>query len=259
VFYVHTDQLNTPRVVTRPSDNKQRWRWDATPFGEGAPNQNPQSLGTFKYNLRFPGQYFDIESNLNYNYYRDLDPATGRYSESDPVGLAGGLNPFSYVDGNPISSLDPLGLAKCWPTWNRYKDWQSENLKDPMTEYSHEYTDFRPGSGIKAGPGYSLPKPGSDGGLNIGAKIEMEVWDVVDKTETHINGYRHRFRWITEYICEEAGPCGETKRWSEVREGAWNPWREMIVDMTVTKETLWLRKVGSVWIGIGSTPSIPRR
>jgi RHS repeat-associated protein len=258
LYYVHTDHLNTPRLVTDTSNNI-RWRWDSDPFGTTAPDENPSSLGVFTYNLRFPGQQYDSVAGLNYNYYRDLDPATGRYVQSDPIGLFGGLNTYSYVDGNPLSALDPLGLAHCWPTWHRYKDFQSENLKDPLPQYSQEYKSFRPGPGVKAGPGYSLPKPGNEGGLNMGAKIEWEMWDVVDKTEKHVNGYRHRFRWVTEYICEEVGPCGETRRWSEVREGAWNPWRQMIVDMTETKETLWLRRVGSIWLGIGSTPSIPRR
>jgi len=110
IFYVHTDHLNTPRRVTRPSDNKLRWRWDPTPFGEGAPNENPQALGVFKYNLRFPGQYFDIETNLAYNYFRDYDSAIGRYVESDPIGLAGGVNTYAYVLGNPIGLTDPTGL-----------------------------------------------------------------------------------------------------------------------------------------------------
>jgi RHS repeat-associated protein len=109
VFYVHTDQLNTPRKVTNTS-NQLRWTWDPTPFGEGSPNENPAALGAFKYNLRFPGQYFDVESNLNYNYFRDYDPAIGRYVESDPLGLNGGLNTFAYVAGNPIVRIDPQGL-----------------------------------------------------------------------------------------------------------------------------------------------------
>jgi RHS repeat-associated protein len=110
VFYVHTDQLNTPRKVTRPSDNQLRWRWDPTPFGEGAPNENPSALGAFKYHLRFPGQYFDVETNLNYNYFRDYDPASGRYVQSDPIGLRGGLNTYTYANVNPLSNMDPQGL-----------------------------------------------------------------------------------------------------------------------------------------------------
>jgi RHS repeat-associated protein len=111
VYYVHTDQLNAPRVVTRPSDNAIAWRWDTDPFGTTTPNQNPQSLGTFIYNLRFPGMYYLPESGLFYNFFRTFDPATGRYLESDRLGLFGGsLSTYSYANNNPISNIDPFGL-----------------------------------------------------------------------------------------------------------------------------------------------------
>jgi RHS repeat-associated protein len=111
VFYVHTDQLNAPRKVTRPSDAKLAWRWDADPFGTAAPNQNPASLGTFVYNLRFPGQYYQAETGLNQNYFRDYDPKTPRFIESDPIGLDGGsYSPYVYVANNPIQFIDPFGL-----------------------------------------------------------------------------------------------------------------------------------------------------
>jgi RHS repeat-associated protein len=114
---LHTDHLNTPRTVTRPSDNQLRWRWDPDPFGASAPNQNPQGLGTFVYHLRLPGQYFDTETALHYNYFRNYDPQIGRYVESDPIGLQGGINPYRYAYANPIEYIDPLGLEGVGP-WN---------------------------------------------------------------------------------------------------------------------------------------------
>lgn len=111
VYYVYVDHLRTPRVITRETDNAMVWRWDGSdPFGMYAPEENPSSLGSFTYNLRFPGQIFDKETNSNYNYFRDYDPQTGRFLQSDPIGLAGGVNTYGYVGANPVNRIDPLGL-----------------------------------------------------------------------------------------------------------------------------------------------------
>jgi RHS repeat-associated protein len=112
MYFVHTDHLNTPRLIT---DDQQRevWRWDQQePFGVTVPNENPSGLGTFEFPLRFRGQYADKETGDFYNYFRTFDPPTGRYKQSDPVGLSAGLNTYSYVDNNPLQGVDPLGLVK---------------------------------------------------------------------------------------------------------------------------------------------------
>ncbi|MCE3605429.1 DUF6531 domain-containing protein [Massilia sp. P8910] len=110
-FYIYADHLGAPRVVTRPSDNKIMWRWDsANPFGEDPPDENPMRLGNFIYNLRFPGQYYDRETSLYYNYHRDYDPQAGRYVQSDPLGLNAGINTYGYVKSNPLLYKDPFGL-----------------------------------------------------------------------------------------------------------------------------------------------------
>src|SRR5262249_51589048 len=87
----------------------QVWTWDHLAFGDNAPNQNPSSLGVFNYNARFPGQYADAESGLNYNMARDYNPTTGRYVQSDPLGLVAGVNTYGYVNGNPLGYTDPTG------------------------------------------------------------------------------------------------------------------------------------------------------
>jgi RHS repeat-associated protein len=110
IFYVHTDHLNTPRKVSRPSDNQLEWRWDTDPFGTTAANQNPAGLGTFVYNLRFPGQTYQAETGLSQNMARDYDPAVGRYVESDPIGLKGGINTYTYVKNYPTMHTDRFGL-----------------------------------------------------------------------------------------------------------------------------------------------------
>jgi RHS repeat-associated protein len=119
-YYVHADHLNTPRRITRPSDNKPVWQWESAPFGDTPADQNPAGLGAFVFNLRFPGQVYDAESGTHYNYFRDYDPGIGRYVESDPIGLAGGINTYSYVGGNPLSFTDPEGLVADAPGWCQF-------------------------------------------------------------------------------------------------------------------------------------------
>jgi RHS repeat-associated protein len=105
--YVETDHLGTPRTVVDPSQNAAIWQWNiaTTAFGDHAPT------GTFSFSMRYPGQYFDAESGLNYNMARDYEAATGRYVESDPLGLKGGLSTYGYVAGKPLIAVDPEGLA----------------------------------------------------------------------------------------------------------------------------------------------------
>jgi len=111
VYYVHADHLGTPRAITRPSDNQVVWKWDnIEPFGNSQPNENPSGLGNFTYNLRFGGvTYYDQETGTLQNTHRDLDTGTGRYRQSDPIGLEGGINTYSYVLNNPLKYLDPDG------------------------------------------------------------------------------------------------------------------------------------------------------
>jgi RHS repeat-associated protein len=117
VTYLHADHLNTPRYATDETGTLV-WQWSSDAFGNGAPNQDPDGDGTaITLNLRFPGQYYDAESGLHYNWNRYYDPEIGRYITSDPIGLDGGLNTFGYVGGNPLSYFDPTGLVYCgW--WN---------------------------------------------------------------------------------------------------------------------------------------------
>lgn len=123
VYYIHTDHLSTPRVVSDQS-KAVIWKWTETdPFGAVAANDDPDGDGKrFGFNLRFPGQYYDSETGLHYNYFRYYDPSTGRYITSDPIGLEGGLNTYGYVGGDPINAIDPTGLVKlyggwCGPSW----------------------------------------------------------------------------------------------------------------------------------------------
>jgi len=112
VYNVNPDHLGAPLTVS-DATGQIVWRWDRDPYGNGKPNENPSGLGAFTYNLRFPGQYYDRETELHYNYFRDYNPKTGRYVQADPIGLeSGDMNLYAYVQNNPLSFIDDFGLAK---------------------------------------------------------------------------------------------------------------------------------------------------
>jgi len=102
-FFFHNDHLGTPQAVT-DSTQQVVWQAEYDPFGEVT-----ETVSLVEQNLRFPGQYFDIETRLHYNYFRDYSPAIGRYVESDPIGLGGGLSTYSYALNSPQVYYDPTG------------------------------------------------------------------------------------------------------------------------------------------------------
>jgi RHS repeat-associated protein len=112
VFYLHPDHLDTPRVLVNAT-NQQVWRWDSLPFGDSYPNEQPTAgLPIFVLNQRFPGQQYDRETGTHYNYFRDYEAGTGRYVQSDPIGLIGGANVFQYSWASPVLFLDREGLGR---------------------------------------------------------------------------------------------------------------------------------------------------
>jgi len=106
IYYYQNDHLGTPQRMINQS-GATVWQANYNSFGKAHIQTN-----TIENNLRFPGQYYDAESGLHHNYFRDYDPELGRYLQSDPIGLAGGLNVYGYALQNPIMLLDPLGLHR---------------------------------------------------------------------------------------------------------------------------------------------------
>ena len=134
-YFIHADHLNTPRIVVDRNGAK-RWRWLAEPFGTTAPETNPDGLGVFTQNLRMPGQYADAESGLWYNYFRSYDSASGRYAQSDLIGLAGGSpSTYTYVDGNPLRATDPNGTNAVWAVYRAGSvGWKIGNEINPFVQ-----------------------------------------------------------------------------------------------------------------------------
>jgi len=126
LHHIQPDHLGSPRKVIQTSNNTAIWNWPilGNAFGEAAPT------GSITLNLRFPGQYFDVETGMNYNYFRDYEPGTGRYVESDPIGFEGGFNTYAYVGNAPLRRVDPRGLVPGAGPGSSPPGWQP--LKPPI-------------------------------------------------------------------------------------------------------------------------------
>jgi RHS repeat-associated protein len=156
LFYIEADALGTPRVLIDPDRDVAVWRWNLADeaFGDSVPNQDPDGDGTaFVFDMRFPGQRYDSASGLNYNYFRDYEPGTGRYSQSDPIGLEGGVSTYSYANGSPLVYADPEGL---------------------IAGYVVRFIVQRAASrqGLRLGGGYALRKFGPRG---VGAELKRRA------------------------------------------------------------------------------------
>ncbi|WP_313436746.1 RHS repeat-associated core domain-containing protein [Stenotrophomonas sp.] len=127
--YIQPDHLATPRVVIDPVRDVAIWEWSSKSevFGDQIPSADPDGDGVaFELALRFPGQQATDASGMFYNYQREYDPVVGRYSQSDPIGLDGGISTYSYVESNPNSNLDPLGLESGEFQFGKYRMKQPE-------------------------------------------------------------------------------------------------------------------------------------
>ncbi len=165
ITYLHSDHLGTPRKGTDETGTVV-WSWDSDAFGAAMANEDPDGDGVNTVvNLRFPGQYYDQETQLHYNYFRYYDPATGRYITPDPLGInevidllgieqfkAGAANSYLYVLANPLFYIDPDGARFRVPPTNQTLHEALGNLNDPRPYW-------RPPSSPRPGRNCTCPLP----------------------------------------------------------------------------------------------------
>ena len=197
IYFVHSDHLGTPQVLT---DKDQNVVWkveEQLPFGEVAES------GSISQPIRFPGQYADEETGYSYNYFRDYDPSLGRYLQSDPIGLQGGLNTYGYVFQNPTRFIDPLGLQTTViysPGGIDHTAVHIDNplgepmLYDPNGDYQYErdvYGDgsevsqYRPRNDVFNGNGANLDKYKNYHNQNFG-QVETFSFNTTPQQEAEI-------------------------------------------------------------------------
>lgn len=132
--------------------------------------------GTATNNQRFPGQYADAETGYSYNYFRDYDPTTGRYIESDPIGLGGGLNTYVYAAENPIQYIDPNGNAVAFPS-------SSPSTSFEPTPYGPDVAEAY-GDSTAPLTGFYLPLVSEGVSCNIGISVSKNMcFQVLEVTQ----------------------------------------------------------------------------
>lgn len=169
---IGNDQVGRPQVVTNAS---QAVVWSAAnhPFNQSVTLSNSAPL-----NIGFPGQYYDSESGLWNNGYRDYDPQLGRYVESDPAGLVGGVNTYAYASNNPITLTDSFGLkpGDCYATANIAAANAIADINPTSIKESLEYAGwiYQTSNGWYS---YTAPKPGERHHSSPGDRVAGAIGD----------------------------------------------------------------------------------
>jgi RHS repeat-associated protein len=133
-YFYQNDHLGTPQKLTAVN-GAIIWSAKYSSFGE----TEVDTSSSITNNLRFPGQYYDQETGLHYNYLRYYDPIIGRYIRNDPIGFIGGVNMFVYVQNSPVKFIDPLGLKEiCIPAVSNKTEWEFHQIGKPEWELASQ-------------------------------------------------------------------------------------------------------------------------
>jgi RHS repeat-associated protein len=149
LYYAHTDHLGRPVKLTNASKSSV---WDAVwlPFG-GAHS----ITGTLTHDHRLPGQWYQLEAGLHYNWHRHYDPGIGRYTQPDPLGFVDGPSQYAYAESNILFLIDPSGLANFGGNGPKMPPAANDNGPRNMPGTQ---TDFRPNPTQNTKPGVQQPQ-----------------------------------------------------------------------------------------------------
>lgn len=243
---IQTDHLGTPRVVIDRATDKAVWTWSilGEAFGSDAPNEDPDKDGAkYVFDMRFPGQRYDAVTGLFQNGWRDYDPTSGRYVQSDPIGLGGGISTYGYVANNPFGATDINGL-----------DIAVAIDRDAVPTFfgSAGHSATLVGTDAKGWTYYS--KDGVDG-AGVSLNVRQDYPTMADFLTT--NGSRYREGFV---ISANAIQDFDAKRWADrhigdAYSGAWNNCADFVRG-TLHAGGL---DVSSPWLGIDTPNGIRDR
>jgi RHS repeat-associated protein len=218
-YRVYSDHLDISRRVTTDDEKAEvLWEWESKPFGESLADNDVDGDGKeFVQNLRFPGQYFDVETSTHYNINRDYNPVAGRYIQSDPIGFDGGVNGFGYASDTPIMGADPLGKFVVFI--GGALDGTTDIVKEHVTKYTgntykkssayfYHYTWNSTIKSVidsvkKSNPGEPIAMVGHSFGGDTATEFVQQYpgvvdalftvdpvgWDIPSQADIHVNNY----------------------------------------------------------------------
>ena len=225
ISYVHADGLSIPRAISDSAGNTiWKWMYQSNPFGEQPPT------GSYVYNLRLPGQYFDVETGLMYNGARYYESATGRFPQSDPMGMSGGQwSTYAYVDNGPLARVDPLGLrsptpgevAMLSPIFNNTVDFSKVDIVSGGGMDPRAWAPIATENAVTLGNTIHFPSSGYQSDFSS-ASLSDQAW--LAHEMTHVYQYQNNSNYSWAKAANE-GLRSDTYKYSLSEHGCFNDYR----------------------------------
>ena len=266
IYYYHLDQLGTPVCLT-DNNTQAVWRNHSDAFGY---QQQTQTLNELENPLRFQGQYYDRESGLHYNRFRYYCPRQGRFIHQDPIGLAGGINPYQYAP-NPVNWVDPFGLSCKENSWNTFQ----RNTKGHFANSTEAAQSFRKvkevqamEKGTRPDPSTYLPQSYIDAHLAKfieGATYFVPQWVLAEFGRDPVGRVDGQFvmssTQVNDMLARTEGSLSEIEKELGIPSGTWQGQEMSVIEVTNPKELNLRLPTGNeeganpLWLSGGKLPT----